>query len=174
MKHLLKLNEYNDLSGGDWKEIESEEYWSGIVKSKEEGFTKSELNSIKDICDKNHSELIYVKIVEKVKIERHKAWQISVCKYEDEWFYIITSGDKYYKADQIGGLIDFLDHMIKEFNSKYEKLMNEILDYLNKMKDQYIELGYSDDIALDTAYTDIQSKYGTIIYSRFVNWIETR
>jgi hypothetical protein len=173
MKHLLKLNEYNDLSGGDWQEVESEEYWAHI-KIPTESFTKSELNSIKDICDKNHSELINVKIVDKIRISRNKAWQIAVIKSEDEWFYIVTNDDKYYKADQINGLMDFLNHMIKELNIEHEKLMNVVLDYLDYWKDKYLELGYSDDIALDTAYTDIQSKYGTIIYSRFVNWIETR
>jgi len=172
MKHLLRLNEYNDLSGGDWKEIESEEYWAHI-KIPTESFTKSELNSIKDICDKNHSELIDVKIVDRIRISRNKAWQIAVIKSEDEWFYIITSGDKYYKADQIGGLMDFLNHMIKELNIEHEKLMNEILDYLNKMKDQYIEYGHGDN-SLDIAYIAVKTKYGKIIYSRFVNWIETR
>ncbi len=53
-------------------------------------------------------------------------------------------------------------------------LMNEILDYLDKMKDQHIEFGHDDRIALDLAYRDIKSKYGKITYRKFVNWIETR
>ena len=54
------------------------------------------------------------------------------------------------------------------------ELMNEILDYLDKMKDQHIEFGHDDRIALDLAYRDIKSKYGKITYRKFVNWIETR
>ncbi len=53
-------------------------------------------------------------------------------------------------------------------------LMNEILDYLDKMKDQHIEFGHDDRIALDLAYRDIKTKYGKITYRKFVNWIETR
>ena len=54
------------------------------------------------------------------------------------------------------------------------ELMNEILDYLDKMKDQHIEFGHDDRIALDLAYRDIKTKYGRGTYSKFVNWIETR
>jgi hypothetical protein len=173
MKHLLRLNEYNDIFGGDWQEIESEEYWSGFVKPKE-NFTNSELNLIKDICDKNDSELVEAIIVVRIKILRHKAWQIDVAKSEDEWFYIVTNDDKYYKADQISGLMDLLNHMIKELNIKYEKLMNEILDYLDKIKDKYLEFGHEDRIALNMAYTKIKVKYGKETYSKFLNWINTR
>jgi hypothetical protein len=66
-------------------------------------------------------------------------------------------------------LIDYL--CLMENDLMY---MNEILDYLDKMKDQHIEFGHDDRIALDLAYRDVKSKYGKLTYRKFVNWIETR
>jgi hypothetical protein len=138
MKHLLKLNEYNDLSlQGDWQEIDSREYWTNTKSV--DSFTKSELNLIDNICDKNHLILTKWAFGTSIKLEREpsavdkhtwgshsKLWKITVTKVEDEWFYIFTNdvdkstkGDEVYKADQISGLMSFLDYKIKEFNIKY-------------------------------------------------------
>ena len=54
------------------------------------------------------------------------------------------------------------------------ELMNEILDYIDKMTDQHIEFGHDYKIALDLAYRDCKAKYGKETYRKFVKWIETR
>jgi hypothetical protein len=148
MKHLLKLNEYNDLSlQGDWQEIDSSEYWTNTKSA--DSFTKPELNLIDNICDKNHLRLVKWGFGASIRMEREASavdkhtwgshskqfgivglpnvlWKITVTKVEDEWFYIFTDdvdkstkGDEIYKADQISGLMSFLDYKIKELNIKY-------------------------------------------------------
>ena len=69
MKHLLKLNEYNDLSlQGDWQEIDSREYWTNTKSV--DSFTKSELNLIDNICDKNKLILTKWAFGSSIKLER--------------------------------------------------------------------------------------------------------
>lgn len=140
MKHLLKLNEYNDLSlQGDWQEVESREYWTHTKSG--DSFTKFELNLIDNICDKNYLRLVKWGFGTSIRIERessavdkqvwgphNKLWEITVVKVEDEWFYIFTNdvdksikgeNEDFYKADQMSGLMSFLDYKIKELNKKF-------------------------------------------------------
>jgi len=143
MKHLLKLNEYNELPlPGDWQEVESIEYWTHTKSSSR--FGKYELKLIRNICENNQLKLVEWGFGSSLSIEREfnavdyhvwkhnnhqdKLWKITVVKVEDEWFYIFTSDvesriggnyDTFYKADQIGGLMSLLNFKIKEFNTKY-------------------------------------------------------
>jgi hypothetical protein len=143
MNHLLKINEYNELSlEGDWQEAESIEYWTHTKSSS--SFGKYELKLIRNICEVNQLKLVEWGFGSSLSIERefnaidyhvwknndhqNKLWKITVVKVEDEWFYIFTSdvesriggnSDTFYKADQIGGLMSLLNFKIKEFNTKY-------------------------------------------------------
>jgi hypothetical protein len=143
MNHLLKINEYNELSlEGDWQEVESREYWTHTKSSS--SFGKYELKLIRNICEVNQLRLNEWSFGSSLSIERefnaidyhvwknndhqNKLWKITVVKVEDEWFYIFTSdvesriggnSDTFYKADQIGGLMSLLNFKIKEFNTKY-------------------------------------------------------
>lgn len=144
MKHLLKLNEYSqnkELSlDGEWEKVDSGEYWTHTKSS--DSFGKSELRLIDDICDKFY--LQRYGFGTSIRIEResspvdkaawgpyNKLFEITIVKVEDEWFYIIVNDvrkvinhedEDFYKADQITGVISFLNFKIKELNSYYKWL----------------------------------------------------
>jgi hypothetical protein len=131
MKHLLKLNEYQEFTlEGDWQEISPDEYWEYNPPSN--AFSKYELNLINSICDKNHLRVISwgfgtsIRISRETSTNNDRLWDITVVKHEDEWFSIFMTTCNsnvlmFYKADQIGGLMNFLEIKIKEMNIKYNR-----------------------------------------------------
>ena len=135
-KKTQRMNESN------WIEVQSSDYWQNSKSG--EKFTKREREEINEFASKYNLRMIEWGFETSIRLEKemstvlqhvygpHKIlFSISIVKCEDEWFWVFfNSIDKskrgddedFYKADQLDGLSDLLEHVIQHCGYDLDKI----------------------------------------------------
>lgn len=126
----------------NWIEVESRDYWQNSKSG--EKFTKREREEINEFASKYNLRIIEWGFGTSIRLEKemsavlqqvygpHKTlFSISIVKCEDEWFWVFFNSvekakrgddEDFYKADQLDGLSDLLEHVIQHCGYDLDKV----------------------------------------------------
>ena len=167
MKYLKTFNE--NIGDSFYQRISDDEFWDAMDNKVSVNVDKKEVDLVRKVINqisRNNDKYLKYQVIqqtlqfmipESIHIIRKRGYfqdknEIFVIwKKDDEWYYIEGQlGDKFYKCDQLDGLIECVKFLITKDMKQFERV-NENSDYLNS-EDFYMDL-------TDRLYNDIDDYF---------------
>lgn len=109
MKHIKKFNEVN--KNDFFNEIDSILLAKDIRDKELVSFSEREIETIRNSFDN----IEHINSGSSLTTINFNNGSVDICKYEDEWFYIVPRSDgRFYKCDGLDGLLEFLKYRFKK------------------------------------------------------------
>ncbi len=142
MNNLISFDKFFESKDSKWFEIDSSYYWNNANSS--DKFTKYEKEKIEEFTNKYSLRLVEGAFGSSIRLEKemnpvlqheygpHKTlFNVNIVKCKDEWFYVIFNSvekqkrndyEDFYKADQLDGLLELLEHIIQNCGYDLNKI----------------------------------------------------